>query len=101
MTEEEWLAWDDPGPMMAFLQDRASDRKARLFACAYRRSLAPCLGQRGGPPDAQTDAEVDAALKAVEVAERFADGRAGARELACAHEPLVSGRIYTDPPPPV
>lgn len=47
MTREEWLACNDPGPMLAFaLHDRAyggpvgfrlGDRKLRLFACACHR----------------------------------------------------------------
>jgi hypothetical protein len=34
MTEEEWIACDDPGPMLEFIREKASDRKLRLFACA-------------------------------------------------------------------
>ncbi|MDB5312321.1 MAG: hypothetical protein JWO38_6523 [Gemmataceae bacterium] len=38
MTEAEWLTCADPMPMLAFLEDRASDRKLRLFAVVcYRR----------------------------------------------------------------
>ena len=39
MTEAEWLACGDPGPMLALLRDWASDRKLRLFGCACYRSL--------------------------------------------------------------
>jgi hypothetical protein len=38
MTEEQWLACEDPGPMLVFLHDRASDRKLKLFVLAVLRS---------------------------------------------------------------
>ena len=31
MTEAEWLACDNPKLMLAFLKDRASERKRRLL----------------------------------------------------------------------
>jgi hypothetical protein len=60
MTEEEWLACDDPAKMLEFEKGRESGsmRKQRLFACACCR--------RGGFLD-------ERCLDAVEVAERYAD----------------------------
>jgi hypothetical protein len=34
MTEAEWLACDDPKPMLQFLRGKVSERKLRLFALA-------------------------------------------------------------------
>jgi hypothetical protein len=39
MTEAEWLACTDPKRMLEFMRGKASDRKLRLFACAYCRSV--------------------------------------------------------------
>ena len=71
MTEAAWLTATDPARLLDLLPGRASDRKLRLFACACCRSVWHLL------PDERT-------CRAVEVAERFADGLAGAAELADA-----------------
>jgi hypothetical protein len=83
MDEKEWLACMRPKPMLRFLigTDRprvidveafphckGSDRKLRLFACACYRRIHHLL------PNPRARA-------AVEVAERFADGRAASAEL--------------------
>jgi hypothetical protein len=70
MTEQEWLACTDPQKMLAFLEEsgRASERKLRLFAVACCRRL----------PEAATYGR---ARKALEVAERYADGLATPQEL--------------------
>jgi hypothetical protein len=77
VNEEGWFASTKPEPMLAFLQGRASVSKLRLFACACCRRVWPLL----------TDARSRAA---VEVAERYADGLADARELAAVRTAAVA-----------
>ena len=61
MNEDEWLACRDPAAMLGYLLHNASERKWRLFACAFARQLWPQLIDKHSK-------------RAVEVAERFADG---------------------------
>jgi hypothetical protein len=70
MTEAEWLVATDPEPMLAFLRDKASDRKLRLFACACCRSMFAKVRVNLRDRDAVTTAE------------RYADGRGDLAELA-------------------
>lgn len=67
MNEQQWLTSDDPATMMAALT-LVSDRKLRLFACACCRQVWHLL----------TDPR---SRRAVEVAERYADGFAEGSEL--------------------
>ena len=71
MTRAEWEGSTYPQPMLQFLQStgRLTERKARLFAVACCRRIWGLL----------TDVR---SLQAVEVAERYADGRAEEGELA-------------------
>ena len=69
MTEAEWLTSTDPEAMLASLRGQVSDRKVRLFAVACCRHLL-----RQVPVNSRD-------VRAVEVAERYADGGADAAEL--------------------
>jgi hypothetical protein len=73
MTEMEWWECQDPQAMLALVQasGRASERKLRLFAVACCRSVWPLLRD-------------EASRKAVEVAERFAEGSASEEDLNAA-----------------
>jgi hypothetical protein len=82
MTEVEWLACIEPMPMVHQLHesDRASERKLRLFACAWGYDLWLRL------PDQRS-------RDALAVAERFADNLVGSSELALAFD---AARIASD-----
>jgi hypothetical protein len=71
MTESEWLACTDPLRMLDQPAARRDERKLRLFACAVCRRLWGLLRD-------------ERSRRAVEVAERYADGLASAEELARA-----------------
>jgi hypothetical protein len=82
MTEAEWLAATDPEPMLAFLHGKVSDRKLRLFACACCRSIWNLLREKNHQ-------------RAVEVAERYADGEVTPLQLEQAehHANFRVGRV--------
>jgi hypothetical protein len=70
MTEAEWLACEDPLPMLQFLATQESDRKRRLFLVACCRRV--------------TDIMTDGGRGAVDAAEAFADGEIGVFDLLLA-----------------
>jgi len=83
MSEQEWLEGTKTWFMLPHIPQPASERKLRLFACACVRRVWHLL------PDERN-------WGAVEVAERFADGLAGERELVAAHATVP----FLYPPPP-
>jgi hypothetical protein len=63
VTEAQWLICTDPEAMLDFLGGRVTERKVRLFACAcVRRHWNAVADERS--------------RRAIEVAERYADGLA-------------------------
>jgi hypothetical protein len=71
MTDAQWLACSDPRPLLAEVSGRISPRKVRLLICACcRRVWDLLLDER--------------CRRAVEVAERYADGRADDATLEVA-----------------
>jgi hypothetical protein len=71
MTEAEWLAGADPGPMLEFLRGNVSDRKLRLFTCSCVRRVWHLL------PDKHC-------RRALLTAERYADGELSGEKLRYA-----------------
>ncbi|HEY1191931.1 MAG TPA: hypothetical protein VGE74_30150, partial [Gemmata sp.] len=78
MTETEWGACADPGPMQRFLRDargaarrKQGRRRLRLFACACARGVWHLLRQPGS-------------RQGLYSAELYADGQTTTRELATA-----------------
>jgi hypothetical protein len=71
MTEAEWMACTDPQKMLEVLKGKAGDRKLRLFACSWLRLFAcSCFGH------ARDSILDERNQRAIELAERLAEGRA-------------------------
>src|SRR5437763_880428 len=71
MTEEEWLACEDPERMLAFLQDNASERKLRLYTV-------------GGCRMVWSSFRDERSKQAIEAGELYADGQLDAASLDVA-----------------
>jgi hypothetical protein len=76
MTEEQWRACTSPEAMLNYLTDHASPRKLRLYAIGCCRRIWHLLSD-------------DRCRYAVEMAQRFVDGRASPVDLLAA-ERLVA-----------
>ncbi len=77
MTESEWNTCTDPDVMLEFLQNRASERKLRLFGAACCRRVWSLM----------TDPKH---RRAVEAAERLADGLITEEQFKKIHGPVVA-----------
>jgi Imm-5 like putative immunity protein len=86
MTEAEWLACAEPLQMFGFVRSRGTLRKEWLLACAGCRVVWTRL------PD-------DRSREAVEVAERFADGKASVEELKTAASKAIAAAVETKSSP--
>ncbi|MBI1918202.1 MAG: hypothetical protein HYS12_26215 [Planctomycetes bacterium] len=77
MTWRDWHEQTDPDTMLGMLRGRISQRKVRLFAVACCRRVWHLL-------DAPN-------RRAVEIAERYADGEVSRSQLAKAHDAVRPG----------
>jgi hypothetical protein len=82
MTEQEWLRCADPEPMLEFIHGKASERKLRLFACGCCRRVERLL-------------KADVARKALDAAERYADGRIRDGTAQSWHRRTVAAQCST------
>jgi hypothetical protein len=73
MLEKDWCKCAQPDAMLRFLQGKSSDRKFRLFICACCRLIWNLV------PDSRS-------RRAVETAERLADGLADETECSMAYQ---------------
>jgi hypothetical protein len=76
MTEAEWLACDDPKPLLAHLGERAGERKLRCFAFACGRRECYIWDDR--PQKADLDA---LCRRIIDAAERQDDAQESAEEV--------------------
>jgi hypothetical protein len=89
MTEAQWRTSISPEAILNFLTDKASKRKLRLYAIGCCRRIWHLL----------TD---DRCQYAVEVAQRYVDGRATDAELSAAGQIVASvARVWGDVGSPV
>jgi hypothetical protein len=79
MTEPEWLSTVEPTLMLDFVKGQASDRKLRLYAVAACRAAWELFPN-------------DQCREAINLAEQFADGTIGWRELWAAREAISDSR---------
>jgi hypothetical protein len=84
MTENEWLAHDNPVPMLEFVASPTNERKLRLFLCACCARVLEGAAQRHNPSRRGWDVCMGMLVDALKTVERFADGLCGTRALETA-----------------
>lgn len=82
MNRREWTACADPRAMLPFLQGKVSDRKLRLFACACCRRIIHLVEPHN--------------RLMLDVAERYADGKAMDSELSSAAAALAAASAQAE-----
>jgi hypothetical protein len=80
MTEQQWLVCEEPQKLLRFLAGKVSDRKLRLYSCACCRRIWHLL-------------KLPASRRAVDIAEKYADGLVSIREVedACREAETEDG----------
>jgi hypothetical protein len=79
MTEAQWDTCSNPQKMLTFLRGKASERKLRLYGCAICRHVWHLF----------TD---ERSRRAVDMAERYADGLVSREEMTAANQAASDAR---------
>lgn len=79
MTENEWLDCADPRDLLVCLEEKTSERKARLYTCGLGRCAWPFLGD-------------DRSRNVVDIAEKYADGLVTSLELQVVWKAALDAR---------
>lgn len=95
MTEQEWLACDDPPIMLEFLEEKAGERKLRLFAVGCCSRIMRLLSdQRSVDAVLVTDRYIDGTASADEVREAIAAARAAYENAFQTHDNAALSVTY-------
>ncbi len=88
MTEAEWLACDEPDTLLEFVHSRMTARRGRLLAASFCRHVLPLTSDRWP-------------RRAVEIAERFADGLASLEDMLAVSDRVADVYVSVPNPDPV